>query len=77
MREQLRGQVTGFLDFIRERGVMGLAIGFILGLWLVYFQLYGGGAFRHIGLMMLDVLVITIGLQLVIFGFIADMLKED
>jgi len=31
MREQLRGQVTGFLDFIRERGVMGLAIGFILG----------------------------------------------
>ena len=61
-------------------GIVGgfiLSIGFILGLWLVYFQLYGGGAFRHIGLMMLDVLVITIGLQLVIFGFIADMLKED
>jgi len=31
VREQLRGQVTGFLDFVRERGVVGLAIGFILG----------------------------------------------
>jgi large conductance mechanosensitive channel len=27
----VRGQVTGFVDFIREQGVMGLAIGFILG----------------------------------------------
>ena len=26
-----RGAITGFLDFIRERGVMGLAIGFVLG----------------------------------------------
>lgn len=25
------GAVSGFLDFIRERGVMGLAIGFVLG----------------------------------------------
>ncbi|MBI2653356.1 glycosyltransferase family 2 protein [Candidatus Woesearchaeota archaeon] len=74
--------VRVYRDFepLKFFGIVGgfiLSIGFILGLWLVYFQLYGGGAFRHIGLMMLDVLVITIGLQLVIFGFIADMLKED
>ena len=31
MKGHIRGQVTGFLDFIRERGVMGLAIGFIMG----------------------------------------------
>lgn len=31
VHEVLRGQVVGFVDFIRERGVMGLAIGFILG----------------------------------------------
>ena len=24
-------QVVGFIDFVRERGVMGLAIGFVLG----------------------------------------------
>ncbi len=26
-----QGAINGFLDFIRERGVMGLAIGFVLG----------------------------------------------
>ena len=31
VREQLKGQVSGFIDFIRERGVVGLAIGFVLG----------------------------------------------
>ncbi|MBI2610697.1 MscL family protein [Candidatus Kaiserbacteria bacterium] len=31
VREQIRGTLVGFLDFIRERGVMGLAIGFVLG----------------------------------------------
>ena len=31
VREQLKGQVSGFVDFVRERGVVGLAIGFVLG----------------------------------------------
>lgn len=31
MREQIRGHVTGFVEFVRERGVVGLAIGFVLG----------------------------------------------
>lgn len=31
VREAVRGQVSGFVEFIRERGVMGLAIGFVLG----------------------------------------------
>lgn len=31
VREQIRGQLIGFVDFVRERGVMGLAIGFIMG----------------------------------------------
>ena len=31
VREQLKGTITGFIEFIRERGVMGLAIGFVLG----------------------------------------------
>lgn len=28
---RFKGTVSGFIDFIRERGVMGLAIGFVLG----------------------------------------------
>src|SRR3989338_10705286 len=31
VREQLKGTVAGFITFIRGRGVMGLAIGFVLG----------------------------------------------
>lgn len=31
VQEYLREQASGFLDFIREQGVMGLALGFILG----------------------------------------------
>lgn len=31
VKEQLKGTVSGFITFIRERGVMGLAIGFVLG----------------------------------------------
>ncbi len=64
------------LKFFGIIGTLILLIGFILGLYLVYFQLFGGGAFRHLGLIMLDILIITIGLQVVIFGFISDMLKK-
>lgn len=64
------------LKFFGWTGAWILLLGFILGLYLVYFQFFGGGAFRHLGLMMLDILIITIGLQIVIFGFIADMLRK-
>ena len=30
-RTRVKGKLTGFTDFIREQGVMGLAIGFLLG----------------------------------------------
>ena len=51
-------------------------LGILLGLYLVYFQFFGGGAFRHLGLMMLDVLVLSVGLQIIMFAFIADMNRE-
>ncbi len=31
VREYFKGQAVGFLQFMREQGVMGLALGFILG----------------------------------------------
>jgi glycosyltransferase involved in cell wall biosynthesis len=60
-------------------GIIGSLIfffGFALGLYLVYVQLFAEGVNRHLGLMMMDVLILSIGLQLVIFGFIADMFKK-
>src|SRR3989344_1924518 len=64
------------LKFFGIVGTLILLIGFALGLWLIYFQFFGGGAFRPLGLMMLDILIITIGIQIVIFGFIADMIRK-
>ena len=60
-------------------GIIGSTIflvGILLGLYLIYFQFFGGGAFRHLGLMMLDILILSIGLQIIIFGFIADMNRK-
>ena len=64
------------LKFFGITGGTLLSIGFILGLYLVYFQFFGNGAFRHLGLMMLDVLILSLGLQIIIFGFMADMNRE-
>ena len=64
------------LKFFGIVGSIILLIGFLIGLYLVYFQFFGNGAFRHLGLMMLDILVLSIGLQIIIFGFIADMLRK-
>ena len=64
------------LKFFGLIGGFILFIGFVLGLYLVYFQLFGEGVFRHLGLMMLDILVLSIGLQIIIFGFLADMLRR-
>lgn len=64
------------LKFFGIIGTIIFSIGFVLGLYLVYFQIFGGGAFRHLGLMMLDVLILSIGLQIIIFGFIADMNRK-
>ncbi|MBS3113747.1 glycosyltransferase family 2 protein, partial [Candidatus Woesearchaeota archaeon] len=61
------------LKFFGVIGSIIFGIGILLGLYLVYFQFFGGGAFRHLGLMMLDILILSIGLQIIIFGFIADM----
>jgi len=64
------------LKFFGLVGSFILFIGFILGLYLVYFQFFGEGIFRHFGLMMLDILILSIGLQVIIFGFLADMNRK-
>ena len=64
------------LKFFGIVGGVILFVGFVLGLYLVYFQFFGNGIFRHFGLMMLDILVLSIGLQIIIFGFLADMNRK-
>ncbi|MCH8003549.1 MAG: glycosyltransferase family 2 protein [Nanoarchaeota archaeon] len=64
------------LKFFGAMGGIIFALGFVLGLYLVYIQIFAEGVNRHLGLMMLDILILSIGLQIIIFGFIADMLKK-
>ena len=64
------------LKFFGIVGSLIFFIGFILGLYLVYVQLFAEGVNRHLGLMMLDILILSFGLQIIIFGFIAVMLKK-
>ena len=64
------------LKFFGFVGSTIFSAGFILGLYLIYVQFFAEGVNRHLGLMMLDILVLSIGLQIIIFGFIADMLKK-
>ena len=64
------------LKFFGGVGGVVFSFGFLLGLYLVYLHLWGDGLNRHFGLMMLDILVLSIGLQILIFGFISDMLKK-
>ena len=64
------------LKFFGITGALIFAAGFILGLYLSYIQIFGEGVNRHLGLMMLDILILSIGLQIIIFGFVADMMKK-
>ncbi|HIH92024.1 TPA: glycosyltransferase family 2 protein [Candidatus Woesearchaeota archaeon] len=64
------------LRFFGMTGGTIFSLGFLLGLYLVYIQIFGEGVNRHLGLMMLDVLILSIGFQLIIFGFLADMQRK-
>jgi len=64
------------LKFFGMVGGLIFSVGFILGLYLVYIQLFAEGVNRHLGLMMLDILILSIGLQIIIFAFLADMMKK-
>ncbi len=64
------------LKFFGIIGALIFSAGFLLGLYLSYVQIFGEGVNRHLGLMMLDILILSIGLQIIIFGFIADMMKK-
>ena len=58
--------ISGFLIFL---------IGFVIGLYLVYLH-FTGGITGHFALIMMDVLILSFGLQIIIFGFLADMYKR-
>lgn len=63
------------LKFFGMAGLGLMAIGFVIGLYLLYNFIVTGNV-GHIPLTVLSMLLITSGLQVVLFGFLADMQKR-
>jgi len=63
------------LKFFGRIAILLLFIGFIIGVWLFYLFITRGYT-GHIGLIILTVLLVMVGLQIGLFGFLADMLKK-
>jgi len=63
------------LKFFGLTGTSIFSIGLLIGFYLVYLHLTSG-IVGHFALIMLDVLILSIGLQIIIFGFLADMNRE-
>lgn len=63
------------LKFFGFIGTCVFGLGFLIGLYLIYLH-FTTGIVGHFALIMLDILILTIGLQILIFGFIADMNRK-
>ena len=63
------------LKFFGILGGIPLVIGLVVGLWLIYLFITTG-AVRRIPTAILSVMLVLVGLQIVLFGLLADMKKE-
>mgnify|MGYP001583816808 FL=1 len=63
------------LKFFGSVGLTSFLIGFLIGLWFIYLH-FTSGIQGHLGLMILMILLILMGIQIVLFGFFADMNKK-
>jgi glycosyltransferase involved in cell wall biosynthesis len=64
------------LKFFGMFGGMFFAAGFILGLWIVYLLLTTGSV-QGLPKVVLSVLFLSIGVQIILFGFLADMIRKE
>jgi len=62
MLQETKGYMKGFLEFIREQGVMGLAVGFILG----------GAVSKVVSALVQDVINPVVGILLGAAGNLAE-----
>lgn len=63
------------LKFFGRIGVASFFFGFIIGLYFIFLHLTTGIK-GHIGLLFLMLILLMFGLQTILFGFLADMIKQ-
>ncbi len=64
------------LKFFGIAGALIFSVGFLIGLYLIFLH-FTSGIVGHFPLIMLDVLILSFSLQIIIFGFLADMSKRQ
>lgn len=62
------------LKFFGAIGTGFLSVGLLIGAWLVYFFITTGSV-KHIPSAILSLMLVTLGIQIILFGFLADMRK--
>jgi glycosyltransferase involved in cell wall biosynthesis len=63
------------LKFFGKIGLLIFSFGFLIGLWLLYLFVTTRTIGGHIAFAILCMLLITTGIQIILFGFLADMRK--
>ncbi|PIN73357.1 glycosyl transferase family 2 [Candidatus Woesearchaeota archaeon CG10_big_fil_rev_8_21_14_0_10_45_16] len=63
------------LKFFGKIGLAGFLGGFLIGFYFVYLH-FTTGIKGHIGLLFLMLILLVFGLQTILFGFLADMMKR-
>lgn len=61
------------LSFFGLIGGIPLVIGSIIGIWFSYEHFLGGGVKGHLLLSIFMMLLVLVGIQIILFGFLADM----
>ncbi|MDP1694669.1 MAG: glycosyltransferase family 2 protein [Candidatus Woesearchaeota archaeon] len=64
------------MKFFGRIGITLIVFGFIIGLYLVYLFITTGKV-GHLPLTLLTVMLFVMGIQIIVFGFMADMKKES
>lgn len=62
------------LKFFGVIGTLIFSVGFVIGLYMVFLH-FSTGISGHFALLMLDVVILSVGFQLLIFALLADMLR--
>jgi len=63
------------LTFFGKIGLTGLSLGMLIGFYFVYLH-FTVGIKGHIGLLFLMLVLLIFGLQTILFGFLADMIRR-
>ena len=63
------------LKFFGTIGLLLSLLGFSIGIWFIYLH-FTTGIQGHLGLMILMILLVLMGIQIILFGFFADMNKK-